>query len=136
MIDIESQVFTTVATALRTEYGASNIYVAPEYVGQPPKFPAVFIVEMDNTVYLRGRDSANIENFADVMYQVDVFSNKNAGKKVQAKEIIALIDEQFAQMGFSRTFLNPVQNMNDATIYRMTARYQAVVGKDQTIYRR
>ena len=136
MIDIESQVFTTVATALRTEYGASNIYVAPEYVSQPPKVPAVFIVEQDNTVHLRGRDSANIENFADVMYQVDVFSNKNTGKKVQAKEIIALVDDQFAQMGFSRTFLNPVQNMNDATIYRMTARYQAVVGKDQTIYRR
>ena len=37
MIDIESQVFTTVATALRTEYGASNIYVAPEYVSQPPR---------------------------------------------------------------------------------------------------
>lgn len=136
MIDIESQVFTTVATALRTEYGASNIYVAPEYVSQPPRFPAVFIVEQDNTVHLRGRDSANIENFADVMYQVDVFSNKNAGKKVQAKEIIALVDDQFAQMGFTRTFLNPVQNMNNATIYRMTARYQAVVGKDQTIYRR
>ena len=92
MIDIESQVFTTVATALRTEYGASNIYVAPEYVSQPPKFPAVFIVEQDNTVHLRGRDSATIENFADVMYQVNVFSNKNAGKKVHAKEIIALVD--------------------------------------------
>jgi hypothetical protein len=116
VIDIESQVFTTVATALRTEYGASNIYVAPEYVSQPPRFPAVFIVEQDNTVHLRGRDSANIENFVNVMYQVDVFSNKNTGKKVQAKEIIALVDDQFAQMGFSRTFLNPVQNMNDATI--------------------
>lgn len=136
MIDIESQVFTTVATALRTEYGANNIYVAPEYVSQPPRFPAVFIVEQDNTVHMRGRDSATIENFADVMYQVDVFSNKNTGKKVQTKEIIALVDDQLAQMGFSRTFLNPVQNMNGATIYRMTARYQAVVGKDKTIYRR
>ncbi len=136
MIDIESQVFTTVATALRNEYGASNIYVAPEYVRKPPKFPAVFIVEQDNIVHLRGRDSANIENFADVMYQVDVFSNKNTGKKVQAKEIIALVDDQFAQMGFSRTFLNPVQNMNDATIYRMTGRWVATVSEDHTIYRR
>lgn len=136
MIDIESQVFTTVATALREAYGASNIYVTGEYVSQPPKFPAVFIVEMDNSVDLRGRDTANIENYASVMYQIDVFSNKNTGKKAQAKEIMALVDGQFAALGFSRTFLNPVQNMNDATVYRMTARYQAVVGNDQTIYRR
>lgn len=136
MIDIESQVFTTVATALRDTYGASNIYVTGEYVSQPPKFPAVFIAEMDNSVDLRGRDTANIENYASVMYQVDVFSNKNAGKKAQAREIMALVDGQFAALGFSRTFLNPVQNMNDATVYRMTARYQAVVGTDQTIYRR
>ena len=136
MIDIESQVFTTVASALRDEYGADKIYVAGEYVSQPPRFPAVLIAEMDNYVHLRGRDTQTIENYANVMYQVDVFSNKNTGKKVQAKEIIALVDDQFAQMGFTRTYLNPVPNMNDATIYRMTARYQAVVGKDQTIYRR
>lgn len=136
MIDIENQVFTAVASALREQYGADNIYVAGEYVSQPPRFPAVLIVEMDNTVHLRGRDSANVEHFADVMYQVDVFSNKNAGRKAQAKDIISRIDEQFAGMGFTRTFLNPVQNMNDATIYRMTARYQAVVGEDETIYRR
>lgn len=136
MIDIESKVFTTVATALRDAYGAANIYVAGEYVPQPPRFPAVFIVEMDNSVDVRGRDTANIENFADVMYQVDVYSNKNTGKKAQAKEIIALADEQFAALGFTRTFLNPVQNLNDATVYRMTARYQAAVGRDETIYRR
>ena len=136
MIDIESQVFTTVATALREAYGTSNIYVTGEYVSQPPKFPAVFVVEMDNSVDLRGRDTASIENYASVMYQIDVFSNKNTGKKVQAKEIMALVDGQFAALGFSRTFLNPVQNMNDATVFRMTARYQAVVGTDQTIYRR
>lgn len=134
MIDIENQVFQRCATAFRAAY--PNGYIAGEYVSQPPKFPAVMIVEMDNTVHRAGRDSASIENFADVMYQVDVFSNLNKGKKDQAKAIVALIDEQFAQMGFTRTFLNPVPNMNDATIYRMTGRYQAVVGEDEIIYRR
>lgn len=134
MIDIENELFTTIASAFRDAY--SNGYIAGEYVSQPPKFPAVSVVEMDNTVYQLGRDSAEIENFADVMYQVDVYSNRNIGKKAECKAIIALIDEQFARLGFTRTFLNPVQNMDDATIYRMTARYRAVVGKDQQIYRR
>lgn len=136
MIDVESQVFTLIATALREEYGASNIFVAGEYVSQPSKFPAILIVEQENTVYRRGSDSERIENFADVMYQVDVYSNKNKGKKAECKEIIGKIDALFAQMGFTRTFLNPVQNMNDATIYRMTARYTAVVSRDEIIYRR
>ena len=134
MIDIESELFTTISTALRQEY--SGIYVAGEYVPQPPTFPAVMIVEMDNTVLRSGSDSSTIENFADVMYQVDVYSNKHAGRKAECKAIIGSIDEQFALYGFTRSFLNPVQNMNDATIYRMTARYRAVVGKDKTVYRR
>jgi hypothetical protein len=46
------------------------------------------------------------------------------GKKAQAKAIIALIDQVLAQYRFIRTFCNPTQNMNDATIYRMTARYR------------
>lgn len=134
MIDIENEVFQTCADAFRAAY--PNGYIAGEYVSQPPKFPAVSVVQMDSIVLNSGRDSGDIENFADVMYQVDVYSNLNKGKKAQAKAIIALIDEQLAHLGFTRTFLNPIQNFNDATIYRMTARYRAVVGKDHYIYRR
>lgn len=134
MIDIESMIFTPIATALRTEY--SGIFVTGEYVPAPAKFPAVSIVEMDNTPDVRTQTNVNLENHAVVMYQVDVYSNLSKGKKAQCKAIIASIDAQFAQIGFTRTYLNPVPNLNDATIYRMVARYQAVVGQDYTIYRR
>lgn len=134
MIDVESAIFSEIATALRDAF--DDIYVAGEYVAQPPRFPAVLLVEMDNTVYPSGRDSGGIENYADVMYQVDVFSNRVRGKKAECKAIISLIDSEFARLGFTRSFLNPVQNMNDATIYRMTGRYRAVVGKDNYVYRR
>lgn len=132
MIDVESQIFQKCAEAFRAAY--PNGYIAGEYVPQPPKFPAVSIVEMDNTVYQRGIDSGAIENYANVMYQVDVYTNLNTGKKVQAKAIIALLDEVLSSLGFTRTFLNPVQNMNDATIYRMTGRYRAVVGTNEAIH--
>ena len=134
MIDIEAELFTTIASALRSSF--SGVFVAGEYVRQPSQFPAVSIVEMDNSVYLSGRDSLEIEHFADVMYQVDVYSNKNKGKKAECKAIMAFIDEWFAQFGFARTFYSPVQNMNDPSIYRVTARYQAVVGTDNTVYGR
>ena len=134
MIDIEFELFTDIASVLRTQF--NGIFVAGEYVSQPPQFPAVSIVEMNNYVYERGVDSGAIENYAEVMYQVDAYSNLNTGKKAQAKSIINAIDEQFARYGFTRTFLNPVPNMNDATIYRMTARYRGVVDKEHNVYGR
>ena len=130
----EDMLFTKIATALRAEY--SGIYVVGEFVNAPSKFPAVYIVEMDNTVNRAGRDSGCIENFADVMYQVDIFSNKNKGKKAECKSIAAFIDGMFARMGFTRSFLNPVPNMDDGTIYRMTGRWIATVSKDNIVYRR
>lgn len=130
----EDMLFTKIATALRAEY--SGIYVVGEFVNAPSKFPAVYIVEMDNTVNRAGRDSGCIENFADVMYQVDIFSNKNKGKKAECKSIAAFIDGMFARMGFTRSFLNPVPNMDDGTIYRLTGRWIATVSKDNVVYRR
>ena len=134
MIDHEAELFTTIATALRTEF--PDIYVSGEYVSQPPKFPAVYIIQQDNTVNRLGRDSGAIENFADVMYQVDIFSNKNKGKKAECKNIAAFIDGMFARMGFTRSFLNPVPNIDNGTIYRMTGRWIATVSKDNIVYRR
>ena len=122
MIDCESIIFQKCADAFRVAY--PNGFIAGEYVPQPPKFPAVSIVEMDNAVDQRAVDNGNIENAVNVMYQVDVYSNLNKGKKAQTKAIIALIDEVLAQHRFVRTFCNPIQNFNDATIYRMTARYR------------
>lgn len=134
MIDIESELFSLIATALRSAY--EGIYVSGEYVSQPPVFPAVSIVEMDNTAYRQTQDSGSLENHAALMYQVDVYSNLNKGKKVQAKAIASMIDVLFSVNGFTRTFSNPVQNLADPTIYRITARYNAVVSKDNVVYRR
>ena len=134
MIDIENELFTEIATAVRAEFPGA--YVVPEYVNAPSKFPAVYIVEMDNTVTRATRDTGGIENFADVMYQVDVFSNKNKGKKAECKASASFIDGMFAKFGFTRSFLNPVPNIDDGTIYRMTGRWIATVSKDNIIYRR
>ena len=136
MIDIESDVFTYVANAVRTSF--SSVTVTNEYTETFAKFPAVTIVEADNRVYRPAR-TANIENAVTVMYQVNVFSDKAAGKKAQAKKIRAVVDAAFAELGFTRTMGNQVPNLRDDRIYRIVCRYEGIAvpekSGNKTIYR-
>jgi len=134
VIDIESEVFNIVSKATRAKY--PKIYMTGEYVKSPPSFPCVSLIETDNQIYRNTRDSGTIENHAQVLYEVNVYSNKTSGKKAECKAIIAFIDTQMEALGFTRTLMNPVPNEQDATIYRMIARYRAIVSKNKTIYRR
>lgn len=134
MIDIENQVFDRVATRVREQF--PDIFMTGEYVNSPPSFPAVSLVEMDNSVREATIDSGSNENHVNVMYEVNVYSNKTTGKKSECKAIIALIDTEMTAMGFVRSTLTPVQNEYDATIYRMVGRYRAAVSTDHKIYRR
>lgn len=134
MIDVENMVFNSVATEVRAKY--PNIYMVGEYVKAPPEFPCVSIVEMDNQSYQRTEDSGSSENHVSVMYEVNIYSNKTAGKKAECKSIAASIDERMLALGFARTMLQPIPNLDDATIYRMVGRYSAVISKDKLIYRR
>ena len=134
MIDIENDVFNTVATRVREKY--PNIYMTGEYVKSPSSFPAASLVEMDNSSLEDTIDSGSNENHANVMYEVNVYSNKTTGKKSECKAIIALIDQEMLALGFVRSSLTPVPNMNDSTIYRMVGRYRAIVSSDLKIYRR
>lgn len=134
MIDCENEIFSKIAESVRTAY--PTVFMSGEYVRTPPKFPFVSLVEMSNTAYDRTQSSGGLENHASLMYEVNVYSNKKSGKKSECKAIAALIDDEMAALGFSRTMLQPIPNMDDATIYRMTGRYTAVISKDKKLYRR
>jgi hypothetical protein len=134
VIDVENAVFHSVVTKVREQY--PNIYMVGEYVKSPSSFPAVSLVEMDNAIRTDTIDSGSNENHANVMYEVNVYSNKTTGKKSECKAIIALIDREMLALGFVRATLTPVPNMNDSTIYRMVGRYRATVSPDFKIYRR
>ena len=134
MIDIENEVFNRVATRVREQF--PDIFMTGEYVNSPSSFPAVSLVEMDNSVCETTIDSGFNENHANVMYEVNVYSNKTTGKKSECKAIIALIDTEMTAMGFVRSTLTPVQNEYDATIYRMVGRYRAAVSTNHKIFRR
>lgn len=134
MIDIETEVFNIVSKKVREEY--PKVYMTGEYVKSPPSFPCISLIEVDNQIYRNTRTTECIENHVQVLYEVNVYSNKTSGKKAECKAIISLIDREMEALGFTRTLMNPVPNEEEATVYRIVARYRAIVSKNKVIYRR
>lgn len=133
MIDIESEVFDTVYDYAIDKHPKLNM--SSEMLSKPTTFPFASLIEMDNTVYRNSIESSRTEVHAYVMYQVEVFSNKTKGRKSECKSIMSTIDERMHQLGFTRIMCEPVMN-EDASLYRMIARYRALVDNNHTIYRR
>lgn len=123
MVDIERLVFNPIAKAIREQFPGA--FVTGEYVRAPGQFPHVSIVESDNYVTREHIDSSNTERFATIMYEVNVYSNKTSGKKNECRAIMDLIDSMMYGMNLTRTAMTPVPNLEDASIYRITARYSA-----------
>ena len=126
MIDIENIVVNKVIEELTNAF--ENITVSSEETKVPASFPAVLILEKSNTTYLESRDE-NKENHANVMIQADIYDNDISNKKSNCKAIASRLDVILQGMGFTRTMCEPIANLEDATIYRITARYTAVVSK-------
>lgn len=133
MIDIEKLVYTPIADALRKRF--KGIAVSGEYVNAPPKFPYVSIIEQDNYTSANRLDSSDREKFSTLMYEVNVYSDKAGSKKAVCREIMGVIDEMLCKRNFIRLSLSPVPNMENGTIYRLTARYRAETD-GETIYRK
>lgn len=125
MIDIESMVFDRVSTELRNTYDGITVY--GEYVESPSSFPSVNFVEADNNTSLADVTiGERKETYANLMYSVDIFSNKASGKKSEAKAIADTVDKVMTGLGFYRIMRSQTPNL-DRTIYRITARYSGKV---------
>ena len=132
MIDYENEIFTEIATTLRATF--DSIYVSGELNLVPATFPCVFIEEADNYSLSYTRDTSSNERHAILMYEVNVFSNKATGKKQEAKQIFAVVDQVFDELGFTRQMKMPI-SFDEGTKYRLVGRYTAVANNDY-IFRR
>lgn len=133
MIDIESQVYTKVAVKLRELF--PNINMQSVLTFAPSSFPCCCVEEIDNVVYSRGRDSGQIENFAELGYEINVFSNLANGSKSECRSIFKEADKVMSELNFTRISATPMTD-NNGTIYRITGRYRAVAGTNNKLYRR
>lgn len=131
MIDVENLVIDTIQKAiLASEH--SNTLVSSTYTDSPSQFPCVSVIEMDNYTYRRTQDNDLMEHHTNLMYEVNVYSNKASNSKAEAKAIMEIVDTAFQNIKFTRTFKQPIRN-RDKSVYRIVARYEAVVGEEQTI---
>ena len=134
MIDIENEVFTVVAKALRQKFKNIKVY-GDEDKRVEATFPVVTFVETDNRTYTPSLDTRLGENHVRVVYTANIYSNLERGKKTECKAIEKEISDVMTSLGFIRTASMEVPNAQDRTIHRRTARYEAVISKDKKIYR-
>lgn len=129
--DIENEVYTKVATALRAQF--SDINVSGTYVRSPSAFPFATIIMQDT----RNEKRFWTENdeYDGLMFEVNVYSNKTNTKKSECKAIANAISDVLTALNFRRTSQNPMPNLEDASIYRIVARYEAITDGNY-IYRR
>ena len=131
MIDYSNEIFNAVAVDLRSLY--PGIRVVGEYVASPTEFPTVTVDEISNIPdYL---DSAGQSKYARVQYRAQVFTNKEGGKRAQARQIFASLDVKMQSLGlFCKTYTTTPAIYN-SEIYSITATYEGVIDRNGVIYR-
>lgn len=134
MIDKLNEVFTNVANRVRDQH--PNAAVTGEYTRKPSKLPSVTLDEIQNVMIDRLEDSSNAENFAGVTYRLQASSNKQTGKKAEARAIFATADAEMRRMGFRRVTYTTTPEIYDSTVYNITATYEAVVSAAGYVYKR
>lgn len=131
MIDYSNEIFDKAAKHLRSVY--EGIQVKGEYVATPSRFPTVTIDETRNIpAHL---DSGSKNKYASVTYRVQVFSNKESGKRAEARKIYAAADEIMQELGLVAKTYTTTPSIYNSEIYCITATYEGVIDIGGVIYR-
>ncbi len=126
MINIEDKIINEMYEAVMAV--SPNANIVSEYVRKPQSFPHVSIIEQYNNTHQRAATLSSIDHASDLMYEVNVYSNLTVGKKNEVKTIMSAICDRFSALGFLRNSTMVTPNVEDSTIYRMTARFERVIG--------
>lgn len=142
MIDIENELITGFHNYLNTVQDdfirTSKLKITTVFVDKTYTSPVIFFQEIDNHSYENTATENTQENHAQITYEVNVYNNSTrgtTGAKDTTRWIMNLVDEYMLSKGFVRIMASFIPNIS-TNIHRMVARYQAVVSKDKTIYRR
>ena len=128
MIDIESYIVTALTNAIHEKY--PEAVVIGDYIEELAKFPTVTITEIRNATVRRMQDDEPTEHYATISYEINVYSNERIGKKEIAKDIIDICDGVMIGLKFVKGLTRRLPAIDHLrTVYRMYARYTAVVGE-------
>ncbi|MBP3884068.1 MAG: hypothetical protein J6D54_03905 [Olsenella sp.] len=134
MIDIEIDFFDELARLVLAEY--PEAYVSNEYERVPSQFPAVFILESNNTEERSTVSTFEGEEAVALTYEVQVAHPSAKRGKAVCKEIVRIVSDRMRERNMSRTMCMPVDNAEDPSVFRMIARYTGIVDRFGTHFRR
>lgn len=132
MIDPENEVYTILAQALREEF--PGISISDDPMSIPASFPHVSIEMSNNTTLFKVTDSGNYE-VAICIFEINVYSNKQTGRKTECRKIANFIDTILVRKNFRRQAMTPITNRDNPAVYRIAARYR-VATDGKFFYRR
>ena len=131
MIDREVQIFNKVYAKV-APLCANNRFVSTMITEPPTAFPAASLIEINNRTVQARQSSTPVENYASVMYQLDVY----ATSKSKCREVFAVADDAMIAMNFSRIAGQYMDNASNTKVFRYVARYEAEIDREGNIYRR
>lgn len=126
MVDIHNQIFTRLSDKIGSLAKVSGLFV-----NAPKTLPFISVEEIDN---YQSHLSSGAQKYATLTYEVNVFCEGKT-RMSKARKLLGIIDEEMYSMNFTRISMTPVPNMENSTIYRLTARYR-VETDGETLYRR
>lgn len=132
MTDIENIIITRIDNVLNTA-GYSNI-VGSMDDDFPASFPWVFVEQSDQYESLQYHNSSRAKNHDVVVFDIDIYSNKNFGSKAECKDIAGIIDTEMVSLGFERTTSQPLRPSSDMYKSRRFLRYRAKIDDNKYIY--
>ena len=131
MINIQDDIFKAVKTAVTAVFPSASI--TNDAMNTPKTYPHVTVVESDNYTYTPMRTD-NVDNYVHLIYDINVYSDKQNGRKAECDSIFSVINDTMTGFNFTRLLARPVPNAEDNRIYRITARYRAICDKEFMIY--
>jgi len=103
----------------------------------PEKFPCMSISEINSYSDPFTQTARSTENYTVLIYEINVYSNQQVGKKAEAKRIAQLADKYMCDkeegLGFRRTSQTRTPNIANPSVYRVTSRYYAKV-RNSVVY--
>lgn len=130
MIDVFNALWRELKQAVQTEYPDLKIF--PASTQSPAAFPCLTVEEYGNVpVHLDNGD----EMFSRISWRVQVFSNKQSGRRQEANAILNLVDQWLYAHNFTRRSRTEKPELYSSTICQMTATYDAEVDVNGYLYR-
>lgn len=134
MNDVFNEIFDPFAKAVRAAH--EGVSVIGEYTRSPSKFPCATLDETQNVTVDNLVDSSHEEKFSGLQYRLQVFSNKQSGKRAEARAIFKTADAYLTGIGLRRKTYTTTPEIYDSTIYSITATYEGVISASGYMYQR